>query len=68
MSTEQETPNPVKYPIGYTVGLWGAVVVLVNAVWPDTISGTVAGAVTALIPFVVVGIRAALGKKTAVSG
>lgn len=59
--------DPRKFPVAYSTGFWSALVLLTNALNAGIqISAEVAGAVGVLIPFVVIGIRWALGKSTAV--
>lgn len=61
----QSTPDPTKYPVAFAVGAWAALSVLLIASGV-AIPAAVVGAVSGLIPFVVIGVRWALGKSTAV--
>lgn len=66
-NTETTTvPDPRKKPVAYTVGLWGVIATLLTALGA-AIPAVVVAAVTAVLPFVVVGVRALLGKSTDVA-
>ena len=68
MPTETSSPaDPRKFPVAYATGLWSALVLVTNSLNTAVqISAEVAGAVGVLLPFVVIGLRYALGKSTAV--
>ena len=61
----QNVPDPRTHPVAYFTTLWNSIAGVLLALG-QTEASAVVGALGALVPFTVVGVRALFGKSTAI--